>query len=359
MLKTFPSIFLPLLFLFYFYSAITACTSSSVEIIETDTIPEQENFSSAFDINKILGKGINLGNALEAPSEGEWGMVIKEEYFSLIKNAGFDSVRIPVRWSAHTGTNSPYTIDEEFLQRVHQVVNWAVEQDLAVIINIHHFNELMEEPSQHKQKFLSIWDQVGRSFKDYPEEIVFEILNEPHSNMTQSVWNNYLEEAVRTIRTSNPERVLMAGTAPWGGFDGLQKLELPEDDRQLIATVHYYNPFRFTHQGAEWVDDNTDSWLGTTWTGTDNQKSNVNADFDAVEQWSKDNDRPVHVGEFGAYNKAPEPSRAAWTKYIRTAAEQRDFSWAYWEFGAGFGVYDRDKNQWRTPLLDALVNDDY
>lgn len=355
MFKTILSIFLPLLILFICLETITACTSSPIEIIETDTIPEQENFSSAFDINNTLGKGINLGNALEAPSEGEWGMVIKEEYFSLIKNAGFNSVRIPIRWSAHTGTNSPYTIDEEFLQRVHQVVNRAVEQDLAVIINIHHFNELMEEPTQHKQEFLSIWDQVGRSFMDYPEEIVFEVLNEPHSNMTQSVWNNYLEKAISTIRTSNPGRVLMAGTAPWGGFDGLQNLELPEDDRQIIATVHYYNPFQFTHQGAEWVEDNADSWLGTTWTATTDQKENVDSDFNDVKEWAEQNDRPIHVGEFGAYSKAPDQSRNTWTRYVRTAAEQRGFSWAYWEFGAGFGVYDREKNEWRTPLLDALI----
>ena len=357
MLKTTTFPFLLLILLISFYGTITACTSSPVEIIETDKIPDQESFSSAFDVNKMLGKGINLGNALEAPAEGEWGMVIKEEYFSLIKNAGFNSVRIPVRWNAHTISNSPYTIDEEFLQRVHQVVNWALDHDLAVIINIHHFNELMDEPTQHKQKFLSIWNQVGRSFMNYPEHLVFEVLNEPHSNLTQSVWNNYLDEAINTIRTSNSRRVLMAGTAPWGGFDGLQNLDLPENDRQIIATVHYYNPFQFTHQGAEWVEDNSDNWLGTTWTATPGQKDNVDKDFNAVKQWSEQNQRPVHVGEFGAYNKAPDASRVIWTRYIRDSAEKRGFSWAYWEFGAGFGVYNRESERWRTGLLDALINE--
>jgi len=356
MIKSLNFAFL-LLFPIYFIGTITACTSSPIEVIETDSIPEQANFSSAVDVNKMLGKGVNLGNALEAPSEGEWGMVIEEEYFSLIKNAGFNSVRIPVRWNAHTLNNSPYTIDEEFLQRVHQVVNWALDNELAVIINIHHFNELMEEPTQHRQKFLSIWNQVGRSFMNYPEEVVFEILNEPHSNLTQEIWNSYLEEAISTVRVSNPRRVLMAGTAPWGGFDGLQYLDLPSRDPQIIATVHYYNPFQFTHQGAEWVEDNSDNWLGTTWTATPGQKDNVDKDFDAVKQWSEQNQRPVHVGEFGAYNKAPDASRVIWTRYIRESAEKRDFSWAYWEFGAGFGIYDRNNEKWRSDLLDALIKE--
>lgn len=336
----------------------SACTSSPIEIIETDKIPSQQDFRSAKEINKMLGKGINLGNALEAPAEGEWGMTIEKEYLKRIKDAGFQSVRIPIRWNAHINGDSPYTIDQNFLQRVDQVVGWAIDQELAVMINIHHFNEVMEEPIQYKSQFISIWKQVARHFKDHPENIIFEILNEPHSNLTGDLWNNFLKEAIDAIRISNPNRVLVAGTAPWGGFEGIQSLRIPEEERQVIVTVHYYNPFHFTHQGAEWVDGNSESWLGTTWTATESEKRNVDSDFKIVEQWAEENDRPIHVGEFGAYSKAPDSSRITWTKYIRTAAEKRGFSWAYWEFGAGFGVYDRDKNEWRTPLLDALVNDD-
>jgi endoglucanase len=343
--------------LVYFTILSGACTSSPIEIVEMDTKPSQDTFMSAEQMNGKLGRGINLGNALEAPSEGEWGMTIEKEYFSLIKSAGFNSVRIPIRWSSHTNNDSPYTIEEDFLQRVHQVVDWALEQQLAVVINIHHFNELMDEPNMHKQKYLSIWNQVARSFMNHPEEVVFEILNEPHSNLTQDLWNNFLMDAITTVRKSNPRRVLMAGTAPWGGFDGLQFLDLSDENRQLIVTVHYYNPFHFTHQGAEWVEDNSNNWLGTTWTATTEQKQNVESDFSSVKDWANQHQRPVHVGEFGAYNKAPLESRVIWTRYIRTSAEERNFSWAYWEFGAGFGIYDRENRVWRTQLLDALTAD--
>jgi endoglucanase len=356
--RTFHSIIIFSLLFTLFNGLSIACTSSPIEIFEADTIPDQQDFRSAEEINRILGKGVNLGNALEAPTEGEWGMTIEKEYFKLIKDAGFQSVRIPIRWSAHTNSNSPYKIDAGFMERVDQVVGWALDQNLAVMMNIHHFNELMNEPNQHKQKFLSIWNQVARHFKDHPELVVFEVLNEPHSNLETDLWNSFLQDAINTIRESNPNRVLVAGTAPWGGFDGIRSLNLPEADRQIIVTVHYYNPFQFTHQGAEWVEDNSDSWLGTTWTATEDQINDVNSDFDAVELWSEQNDRPVHVGEFGAYSRAPESSRNIWTKYIRTAADERNFSWAYWEFGAGFGVYDRENEVWRSGLLDALINED-
>ncbi|MQK95326.1 hypothetical protein EI021_28560, partial [Escherichia coli] len=83
-------------------------------------------------------RGINIGNALEASYEGEWGVVIRDEYFRVIKEAGFDTVRIPVRWSAHASQNPPYTIDENFFKRVDHVINKALEQGLTTIINVHH-----------------------------------------------------------------------------------------------------------------------------------------------------------------------------------------------------------------------------
>src|SRR5262249_17539398 len=72
--------------------------------------------------NKKLGRGINLGNALEAPKEGDWGVTLKAEYFRAIKAAGFDTVRLPVNWAAHAGAEAPYTIDPAFAARV----DWAV-----------------------------------------------------------------------------------------------------------------------------------------------------------------------------------------------------------------------------------------
>ena len=104
--------------------------------------------------------------------------------------------------------------------------------------------------------------------------------------------------------------------------------------------------------------DNSDDWLGTTWTGTPAEMAAVQADFNAVKDWADDHGRQIFLGEFGAYNKADNCSRIDWTDYIVEQAEARGFFWAYWEFCAGFGVYDKDwgaDGAWRKELLDALV----
>jgi endoglucanase len=129
---------------------------------------------------------------------------------------------------------------------------------------------------------------------------------------------------------------------------------LPEDDKHIIVTFHYYQPFQFTHQGAEWVQD-SGPWLGTEWKGASNERASVDFDPDVAAKWGKQNDRPIFLGEFGAYSKADIESRHHWTSYIARAAEKRNISWAYWEFGAGFGVYDRTKQAWNTQILTALI----
>jgi len=308
-----------------------------------------------FDLNNRLGSGINLGNALEAPAEGDWGMVIEEKFIQLISDAGFDAVRIPIRWNAHAETSPPYTIAQEFFNRVDEVIGWALERDLLIVINIHHYDELMELPHQHRDRFLALWEQIAGHYESFSEDLLFEVLNEPHDNLEPELWNELLKEAIDVIRDTNPNRTVVIGTAPWGGFGGLANLSIPENDRNLIVTVHYYNPFQFTHQGAGWVGEQADDWVGTTWTGTDGQKAAVDEDFNAVQEWAEEHNRPIHLGEFGVYSAAPIESRELWTEYVREAAEERDFSWAYWEFGAGFGVYDRDENEWRNGLLRALL----
>ncbi len=316
---------------------------------------DQSHFSDASSINQLLGPGINLGNALEAPSEGDWGMVVEEEFIELIHKAGFGHIRIPVRWNAHAAPSHPYTIDSSLFSRVDEITDWALERGLAVMINLHHYNELMEKPQQHRQRLTGLWEQIASHYKEYPEEVVFEILNEPHDNLTPQLWNQYLAEALQVIRQTNPERVVAIGTANWGGFGTLTELELPESDRQLIATIHYYEPFQFTHQGASWAGDHTDEWLGTAWDETPEEKAAIEEAFDNVLQWAESFDRPIHVGEFGAYSTADEESRIRWTRYVRKSSEARGFSWAYWEFGAGFGIYDRSTGQWRRDLLESLI----
>ena len=301
-----------------------------------------------------LRRGVNLGNMLEAPDEGQWGLFVKEEYFDLIKEAGFDFVRLPVRWNTHAQQEAPYRIDADFFTRVDEVVNWALERDLAIIVDFHHYEEMMRDPWSSRERFLGIWRQVAEHYKDYPSNVVFELLNEPNDQLNASLWNQYLLEALAVVRETNPRRDVVIGPASWNAYDWVSTLDVP-DDEHLIVTFHYYLPFQFTHQGAEWVEG-SGPWLGTTWAATDAEKAEISAHFDSVLYWAqRHNNVRILLGEFGAYSRADLPSRLRWTEFIAPEAERHGFAWAYWEFASGFGIYDPAAKVWREDLLNALI----
>jgi endoglucanase len=332
-----------------------------------------------FKMNKMLGRGVNIGNALEAPTEGAWGVVIKEEYFDIIKRAGFNSIRLPVRWSGHALVEKPYTINPDFFKRVDTVVNWATSRNLPIMVNIQQYAELYTEPLAHKERFMALWKQIAEHYKDYPDTVLFELYNEPDDALTPQMWNEWLKEAITIIRQSNPNRTIVVGSANDSWITYLKLLELPENDRNIIVTVHHYFPHNFTHQGAPWMtpekvaqshedmkvvnqnpnsdpNSNYNSWPGTKWMGTAEEKKAMTDIFDIGAAWGKEHNRPINLGEFGSYYKADMESRARWTKFIADTAAERGMSLMYWEFCAQeFGLYDRDTKSWRKPLLDAII----
>ncbi|MBS1272269.1 MAG: Endoglucanase H [Candidatus Marinimicrobia bacterium] len=342
------------LILILFCSWNISCSENSAQPQVTNNEPIV--WPNAFEMNDRIGRAINLGNALDAPIEGEWGVTLEESFFSLIDSVGFDAVRIPIRWPAHAALDSPYTIDPRFLQRVDWAVESALERGLVAIINIHHYEEIMQHPEEHKSRFLGLWRQLAAHYQDDSPNLIFEVLNEPNAELTPTLWNEYLTEALSIIRETNPRRAVIVGTANWGGISSLSNLVIPEADSMIIVTYHYYNPFQFTHQGAGWVDG-SNAWLGTTWSETEAEKQAVRNDFDLAENWAKQHNRPIFMGEFGAYSAAGLVSRVRWTNFVAREAERRGFSWAYWEFCSGFGIYDADAGDWNGYLLQALIPD--
>jgi endoglucanase len=332
---------------------LTSCAEKEGAPPMTDH-PATPDRQDEFEMNRRLGRGVNLGNALEAPQEGEWGVTLQEAYFELIAERGFDSVRIPIRWSTHAALEEPYTLDPDFFERVDWAVENALSRDLAVVINFHHYEEIFSDPEGHQERFLSLWQQVAAHYQAYSPDLYFEILNEPHDKLDAKHWNRLLVSALDIIRDTNPERMVIIGPPEWNGVHQLRALELPDADRNIIVTFHYYEPYHFTHQGAEWAEG-SQSWLGLTWEGSDRQKNDITRALDGAAAWAEEHDRPIYLGEFGAYSKADIDSRVRWTRFVAQSAAERDMSWAYWEFCAGFGVYDPDLNIWINPLVAALL----
>ncbi|HKI37524.1 MAG TPA: glycoside hydrolase family 5 protein [Gemmataceae bacterium] len=310
---------------------------------------------SAADYNRLLGRGINFGNALEAPREGDWGLTLEEDYFERVKKAGFNSVRLPIRWSAHAGAKPPHEIDAAFFKRIDWAVEQALSRDLVAVLNVHHFDELLQDPDKHEAELLALWKQIAEHYRDRSNRLYFELLNEPNGKLTEERWNALVPKLLEVVRATNPKRIVIVGPGQWNGLGALDKLSLPEKDRNLIVTFHYYSPFHFTHQGAEWLSESK-KWKGTTWTGTAKETEELSKDFAKAAAWAKKHERPLFLGEFGSYGVADMDSRARWTRAVAREAEKHGFSWAYWEFGAGFAAYDRKAKAWHEPLLKALTD---
>jgi endoglucanase len=246
-----------------------------------------------------------------------------------------------------------YAISESW----YEVLDWAVReaqaQDLRVILDLHEYNSLGDDPATNKVKFLAFWRQLSAHCQGAPESVLFEVLNEPNHKLTPALWNEYLAEALAIIREKNPTRAVIVGPAFWNSIDHLDELELPAADRNLIVTVHYYTPMDFTHQGAAWAGRKDK--LGVDWLGTEKELAVLNGDFDKAAKWAKQHDRPLFLGEFGAYDKAPMESRARYVASVARAAEQRGWSWAYWQFDSDFILYDIGRDAWIEPIRRALI----
>jgi len=233
------------------------------------------------------------------------------------------------------------------------LVNAAVKQDLNVILDMHDYERCFEDVQRCRTQVLTFWEQVAAHYQGAPGNVIFEILNEPNRAMNDH-WNALLVEALAVIRKTNPTRNVLIGPAFWNNISWLPKLELPASDRHIIVSVHYYEPHRFTHQGATWGDAEWRKLSGIRW-GSAADHAKLDSDFDAAQQWAKRHDRPLFLGEFGAYDKAPLEDRVKYTAAVARAAEKRGWAWTYWQFDSNFIVYDIDKDRWNEPIYRALV----
>jgi endoglucanase len=299
-----------------------------------------------------LGRGVNILGYDRAFWQDRTKGRFKEQYFRMIKDAGFSNVRVNLH--PFSSMNADYAINPGWLETLDWVVAKAVEANLMVILDLHEFNAMADNPEARKEMFLSFWKQIAPRYKDQPDQVVFEVLNEPNRKLTPQLWNAFLAEAVKIIRETNPNRTLIIGPGNWNGIESLGSLKLPEDDHNIIVTVHFYHPMRFTHQGAAWTSEFKDL-SGITWTGTPEEKNLIETRLKVASSWSLKNNRPIYLGEFGAYDKADMDSRARYTAFVVRTAEKLGFCWAYWQFDSDFVVYDVEKESWVEPILNALI----
>jgi endoglucanase len=309
--------------------------------------------ADAFSQNQRLGRSVNiLGYDPVWRSRDQ--ARFKAHYFQKLKAAGFTSVRINLHPFRHMDATNNWALRSSWFEVLDWAVNESQKQGLAVILDLHEFNALGSKPDgDNKEKFLAFWRQMAAHYQAASDTVFFEVLNEPSQKLTPDLWNEYFAEALSIIRKTNPTRTVIVGPGHWNAIGHLEQLKLPENDRNLIVTVHFYEPFAFTHQGASWTDRKDK--LGFDWTASPNEVEALNKAFDKADAWAKANQRPLFLGEFGAYDRGPMDSRVRWTAAVSRAAEARGWSWAYWQFDSDFILYDVKRDAWVEPILHALI----
>lgn len=348
--------------IFLYIAALTLCAffNCKKKSLTEEPVPPPAKrvFESAAVINTKLGRGINYSGIFESSSGAGQGWY--PGFARSIANVGFKHVRIPVRWERADRSLEvpPYTINGEFIHKVKQAVDSALANGLYVVLNMHNHLALMNDPDGQKDRFLAQWKQISVAFKDYPDSLVFEILNEPGVNMTYEKWNTFAALAVATIREDNPERSIMIDLSV-KGLNHLFYLELPKD-KNIILTPHYYAPFNLTHQGASWADPNTGKWAGTEWWDTEPERKALQRELEILKAFEAEHKVPVHIGEFGIINNADPLSREKWSGFLSRYFDAQGWSWAYFNFNVCcFGYLDPNAgSNFNAYLVDAVLKDE-
>jgi endoglucanase len=368
-----------------------AAQSSTAETFAPLNPPQMQrltNFDSpAWQAAKRFMRGANLGDYLESPPGGHWGVTVDASEFGVMKQQGFDHVRVPIGWQHYAGPAPDFKLSPEIYSRVDFVVTNALAAGLAVMINIHHFDELDQDPAGATDEFLKIWRQIADHYKDFPPQLAFELDNEPHMNATTAAMNPIYARAIPEIRQSNPGRTIFVEPGDWGKIPELKNLVLPPDDN-VIVSVHCYDPFFFTHQGAGWthlpavtgiqfpgppatplvpdpslnLPKGMKDWIQRYNTLPADQNPSSPIAFEGslkyCRQWSDYYGRPIHLGEFGAYTKADPASRAHFYAAIRRAMDENKIGWAIWDWSSGFHYWDKKNNRPVAGMHEALFGNE-
>lgn len=299
-----------------------------------------------------IRKAVNMGNALEAPEEGEWGYRIEDHHLTLIADAGFDGIRLPVRWSEYAAPRAPFTLNQRIFDRVDHILEVAFARGLKVQLDVHHYVELIERP-EHRTRFLEIWRQIAAHYHDSPAGLIYEPWNEANGEFWDYRNLNELQrDCVAIIREHDASRLIVLGSPGWNSIGGLEQWRPPPGDN-IAVSVHYYEPHAFTHGNAPFLGADAPNF-GRAW-GTDTDVRAVQRHAETAARWGAANGYAMQLGEFGANINCPMAQREAWTRVTREAFEAHGIGWAVWDFAADFRIWDRTTGRFIPEMLRALL----
>lgn len=302
-----------------------------------------------------IGACINIGNTFEVGKSVRLDRqsTISSADFVRIKAAGFDTIRMPVRWDQRSQDTPPYTVDPAWMKAVQTAVDQALAAGLNVILNSHHFEPIHTDPIGTQPWHTGVWSQIAPRFSAYPvDRLWFELENEPHGKFDDSNLRAVLDPALAVVRKTNPDRPVIYGGQNWSGVDSLATLTLP-DDPAVYPTFHYYEPFRFTHQGASWVTPDMPP-PGRDYGGA-NDAVQLQRDVAKVKAYTLRTGKIPFMGETGAYEKhIPLAQRATYAKAVNDAFAGSGVGVCQWAYKNTFPLYDKAEGIWLPGMRAAL-----
>jgi len=329
-------------------------------------------------------KGINLGDRLEAPNEGDWGGVVNAEDFPFIAKRGFDHVRIPIKFSGHAAAAAPYTIDAAFFARIDTVLDQATAANLAAVVDLHAYDELATDVAGEKDRFVGLWTQIAAHYQNRPDTIAFELLNEPNTQL-DTTWNDVMVPAIQAIRATNPHRLLIVDSVFWADPTKLSILKLP-NDANIMTSIHFYEPKLFTFQGMAWmgppflttgvifpgppstpvdpVQAAKDASWANQWFNDYNTKpadtnpsgpATIASQLALINAYRQAQGRTVYNGEWGPQSGGDMDSRIRLVTLVRQECEKAGIGWAVWEDPVNMNLFDSQAGTWVTGIVDALL----
>lgn len=373
----------------------------SVQAAKKDTTSFEDLNQS--QIVEAMGPGWNLGNQLESvtdnvPEETNWGNpVITEKLIQSVKAAGFKSIRIPVSYFAKIDDDKDYTIDSKWLDRVQEVVDYCIKNDLYAVINIHGdgYNTIDgswllcngKNQTEIKKKYKKVWKQIAERFKNYDEHLLFESMNEefdgsysePNKEYYQNIndYNQIFVDTVRKTGDNNTKRWLIIPgwntnidyTTGDYGFklptDQYRDKSIDKEEQRIMISVHYYSPWDFC--GGEncvitqWGNEADDPSKTSTTCDETYMKNQLNL----MKTTFADKGYPVFIGEYGSIDKTSYDSeneyyRAYFARKLCQLSRKNGCIPMYWDNGYngvhGFGLFDRTTCEITQPvIIDAIM----
>ncbi|MDZ7721702.1 MAG: cellulase family glycosylhydrolase [candidate division KSB1 bacterium] len=329
-------------------------------------------------------RGVNLTQWFQAaePQQIHFTQFTRTD-FENIQSLGCDVIRLPINLHAMTDGAPEYTPDPLFLHMLDQVVNWAEELNLHLILDNHTFDPAVNTSPDIETVLVPVWMQMAEHYQHAYGNIYYEILNEPHG-IADSTWNRIQQTVIDSIRSIDSTHTIVIGPAEWNSYNNLKYM--PDyDDENLIYTFHFYAPHVFTHQGATWGSPSLGSLAGVpfpfdaarmpetpsdlkgTWVewalndySNQGSAAYLQQQMQTAAKFKNERDIPIFCGEFGVYMRnADSQDRVRWYETVRTLLDNNNIGWTMWDYTGGFGLFEKNSSELfdydlNVPLLQAL-----